>query len=171
MKRVVRADVARLDDLDGDTQSHLASCFAAHFGHVPYVWEEPRRIVLARDRDVVAGHAGMFEREVSVGALPVRVGGIGGVVTHEAYRRSGVARAMLEQAVTTFRSDRLQFALLLCREEVVPVYESSGWRRVDVTTRFQQPDGPAIYPRVTMVIDLAGRAWPAGDVDMAGLPW
>jgi hypothetical protein len=64
----------------------------------------------------------------------------------------------------------VEFAVLLCRREVAPVYAKLGWIRVDGPTVFMQPSGLATYPRGTMVLSFVERQ-PTGTIDMRGLPW
>lgn len=66
---------------------------------------------------------------------------------------------------------RVEFAILLCRQEVAPVYARLGWTRVDGPTVFMQPSGLTTYPRDTMVLRFTERQWLAGTIDMRGLPW
>ena len=60
----------------------------------------------------------------------VKVGGIGGVKTHPAFRGRGFASTAIRQALDFFREQgEVDFALLVCEAGLVPFYERLGWRR------------------------------------------
>ncbi len=145
----------------------------ATFGHIPWEWAERRWYGLARSDDKLVGHLSLTTRRVAAGTAQLEVVGIGGVTTHETWRRRGVALALLASAAS-FMRERLtcSFGLLICRAEVASVYEQAGWRTTAAPTRFEQPSGPVTYPGVTMVLPLVqDAAWPKGDIDLRGLPW
>ena len=67
--------------------------------------------------------------------------------------------------------------LLGCREDVVPFYESCGWRRIAAPERHidrlsgevvEKPPGP---PLLILPITLALEDWPSGMIDLRGRPW
>ncbi len=83
-----------------------------------------------------------------------------------------VASALLSCAAEFMRDKlSLEFGFLLCRREVSPVYAKLGWTLVEGPTIFSQPGGSATYPHETMILRLADREWPCGEIDMMGLPW
>ena len=57
------------------------------------------------------GGYGIPEFTVHMGPARLRIPGIGGVVTHPAYRHQGIARTLMRDAITY--ATRRQFALLL----------------------------------------------------------
>jgi hypothetical protein len=115
---------------------------------------------------------GIFNRIVEVAGARIRVGGIGGVITKPEWRVRGVARNLLTRAAGFMHDEPgVEFAMLLCRREVAPVYAKLGWIHVDGPTVFIQPSGMAPYPRDTMVLRFTERQWPLGTIDMRGLHW
>jgi len=64
-----------------------------------------------------------------------------------------------------------EFGLLLCREEVRPFYDRLGWICVPGPTVFDQPSGLVTWPLCTLVLALGATIWPAGTIDLRGLPW
>jgi aminoglycoside 2'-N-acetyltransferase I len=168
----IDCSVHALDSLPRGDQRHLADCFQQHFGHVAYEWAPlPWRCLATVDGELV-GHLAVLKRTVTAGDTPIDVGGIGAVTTHEAWRRLGVASALLDRAAHFMRDDlAVPFGLLICRPTVADVYTSSGWRVVPAETRFTQPSSTATYPGLTMTLSLRGDQWPAGDIDLQGLPW
>jgi aminoglycoside 2'-N-acetyltransferase I len=132
---------------------------------------------LARHEGRLIGHAGTARRFVGVGDREVVISGIGGVVTHPEARGRGVGRAVLtalQDAVSTWAP--ASFGLLGCREEVVPFYESCGFTRVDALVRDLSPrDAATVVQSRGPTLVCAGtepvEAWPAGTIDLRGLPW
>jgi aminoglycoside 2'-N-acetyltransferase I len=118
------------------------------------------------------GRLGIFDREVEVAGTRMRVGGIGGVNTKSEGRFRDIVHNLLTCA-TAFMRDELgvKFGLLFCRREVAPVYAKLGWTRVDGPTLFMQPSGITTYPRDTMILRFTEQDWPAGTIDICGLPW
>lgn len=57
----------------------------------------------------------------------VKIGGIGGVKTHTSARRQGLASRAIERALDFFKEQGVDFALLVCEQKLVPLYERMGW--------------------------------------------
>ena len=158
---VPRSQQAELDDL-----------FKVQFGHTAYQWAPPQWHVLTRVDAALASYLRIFERTISVGEETLRVSGVGGVMTLPEWRQRGLAGIALRRAAEFMRDElRVDFALLLCRDEVAPVYARLGWETVAGPTTFEQPTGRAPYPHHTMVLRYTARAWPSGPIDLCGLPW
>ncbi len=144
----------------------------AEFGSIPYQWTPAEWYAAAYLDGRLAGSLTIVTREVSAGGAPVRVAGIGNVVTRPEYRRRGVASAMMRAAAELMRTRlEVEFGLLICRPAVAPVYAKAGWTRVEGPTRFRQASGMTTYPFDTMVLKLTAREWPSGPIDLCGLPW
>lgn len=166
-------EICAARNLAPEQQEEVDEWFQLEFGHIPYQWTPPDWRVLARVEDTLIGHLAIIERRVvSVDGQPIPIAGIGGVMTRLAWRGRGIASAMLEQTVAFIKNElAAEFCLLLCREEVAPLYARFGWKRVEGPTTFQQPVGKMIYPRLTMILSCRGREWPIGPIDLCGLPW
>ena len=144
----------------------------AEFGHIRYQWAPSEWYVSARLDGHLAGSLTIVTRQMTAGGEPMRVAGIGNVVTKSEYRHRGVASAMLRASADHTRTRlNAEFGVLICRREVGPVYEKSGWVRVEGPTRFSQPTGAVTYPGDTMILKLTVREWPGGAIDLCGLPW
>jgi hypothetical protein len=64
------------------------------------------------------------------------------------------------------------FGLLLCRPELERFYAPMGWRAVPGPLVFEQPGRQITWPLSVMVWPCRpGREWPAGTIDLCGLPW
>ena len=159
-------------DLSSVERKKLEEWFQEEFGNRPYKWAAPNWYVTAWIDRILIGRAGIIERDVLVGQSTLRVGGISGIITRSKWRRLGVASTIIDKAVT-FIKDELgaQFSLLLSKEEVAPLYTRLGWKPVEGPTTFEQPSGPTTYPKLTMVIPCSDYKWPAGTIDLCGLPW
>jgi aminoglycoside 2'-N-acetyltransferase I len=167
-----RAQIFAVAETDPALDVELRDWFRDEFGHMRYQWAEPNYYAILRCGGELAGRLAVFDRQVSVGGVIVRVGGIGGVATKSQFRHQGVASALLSRAAEFMKSQPgAEFGLLLCQPKVSPVYGKLGWTRVDGPTSFSQPGGTVTYPHYTMVLPLTDKVWPRGAIDMLGLPW
>lgn len=84
------------------------------------------------------GHVGFQLRSIAVGVCGVTVAGTGGVLVRKESRGIGLGAALMRRAQASMRSfdvpgkPRAEFGYLGCRPEVVPFYQATGWRRIDV---------------------------------------
>jgi len=142
-------------------------------GNMSYQRTTPDWHVLAYVEDALTSHLSIVERRVAtIDGQPIPLSGLGGMITHPAWRGRGIASATLEQAVRFITNElAAEFCLLLCREEVAPLYARFGWKCVAGPTIFQQPAGKMTHSRLTMVLSCGGKAWPRGAIDLCGLPW
>jgi GNAT superfamily N-acetyltransferase len=150
----------------------LDHLFKVQFGHTSYQWAPPQWPALTYVDAALASYLRIFERTLSVGGQMLRVSGVGGVMTLPEWRQRGLASLTLRRAAEFMRNElHVEFALLLCRDEVAPVYTKLGWQIVASPTTFEQPTGRTTYPRNTIVLRFSPRAWPPGPIDLCGLPW
>jgi aminoglycoside 2'-N-acetyltransferase I len=155
-----------------ELRKRLPEWFHREFGKTGFIWAAPDFYAISETDGELVGRLGIFSREIDVAGTRMRVGGIGGVITKPEWRLRGVARGLLTRAAEFMCNDLgVEFALLLCRREVAPVYAKLGWKRVDGPTVFMQPSGMTAYPRDTMVLRFGKREWPIGTIDLHGLPW
>ncbi len=120
----------------------------------------------------LVSHAGMVNAEARVAGQPMRVGGIGGVVTVGTAQRKGYAARMLQQALAYMGETwQVEFGMLFCLPHVLPFYAGLGWQKVASPVSIAQPEGRVLSPLAAMVMPCAGgRVWPAGPVEL-DLPW
>ncbi len=172
MLKESRIRIFRVGESEPELRKTLPEWFHQEFGSTGFTWAAPDYYVVTEVRDELIGRLGIFDREVEVANTRIRVGGIGGVITKPDWRLRGIASDLLTHAAEFMRDEMgVEFAMLLCRREVAPVYAKFGWTRVDGPTVFMQPSGLATYPRDTMVLRFTERPWPPGAIDMRGLPW
>ena len=139
-----------------------------------YTWIGPTWSAMVKQDARVVTHVGILYRVVQVGALRVPVGGIGGVMTLSEWRGRGYARTALAGA-TAFVGTQLwaPFALIICPSAELGFYEHLGWSVAEGAVRCEQPDGHVTLPdECAVVLPCQGDAvWPAGSIDLLGLPW
>lgn len=174
------------DDLTATDLASLAALFdteyRASFG--PWTPERPYGYaghdvhILARRGSRIVGHAGFQRRRIAIGAGKLTIAGVGGVLVAPEVRGTGLGTQLVDAAAAAMRSRTgIDAGYLGCREDVVPFYESCGWRRIAASERHidrlsgevvEKPPGP---PLLILSITLALEDWPSGMIDLRGRPW
>jgi ribosomal protein S18 acetylase RimI-like enzyme len=170
----ISVNVIRNGDLSSAQQNELDQLLDAVFAGQDegLQWAVTDWNVLVYVDDVLVSNVEILTRIVTVDGKPQRIGGIGGVATHPEYRRHGYASQAMRRAESFMRDDlALEFALLVCSHERVSLYASLGWQVVSGPMCFDQPEGKRIFDDVVMILSLTGKPWPAGEIDLVGLPW
>jgi GNAT superfamily N-acetyltransferase len=123
--------------------------------------------------NVIVAVTVLLTREVTVGPRQVMIAGIGGVATDEPHRGRGYASALVTEAMRFARAElRLPFGLLQCHRELIDFYGSRGWLKINEPVFCLQLDGKLHQsPEHPMVMRLTDDDWPAGAINMNGLPW
>jgi aminoglycoside 2'-N-acetyltransferase I len=135
-------------------------------------WAHAAERVLVCDEERLVSHAGLYLRHGLHDGSAVRIGGIGGVVTHPAYRARGFASAALHRAEDAFRAHGVDFTLLFCEPKNFAFYGSLGWRVFPGEVIVEQPGGRGPFTIMSaMVRDLRKPAPAGGMIDLCGLPW
>ena len=119
-----------------------------------------------------ATHVGLLRHTVTVGERPVKVCGVGGVVTAIDSHGKGYATHAMRYAQDLMRREwAVDFGLLFCLERLVPFYERLGWRRVNEDVRIEHTSGQINSPMVVMILPCKAKKWPAGSVKLNSFPW
>lgn len=135
-------------------------------------WAEIDWHVLINEQDHIVTHVGIVERRVTVGGNPVSVGGISAVGTLSKWCGRGYASSALKHAATFIREElKLKFGLLMCNEELVPLYQRLAWKIVESPLVYDQPSGKVKHDLKTMVLCCSLKEWPEGPIDLCGFPW
>lgn len=164
----------------------LGQLFDAEYGtdegpwnpDAPYGYAPAELHVMEVEGGRVVGHVGTQRRMIFVGDREVLVAGTGGVLVSPSHRGQGCGARLLAAAQHTARSIApADYGYLGCREEVVPFYESCGYKRIEVTERFRSRNGssqtveetgaPVMVCTGTRDVDT----WPPGSVDLRGRCW
>ena len=164
----------RHQDLSPDETRRIAGWTEDLFGEeeAKYEWADQHWHVLAFHDGVFVSHAALTERVARAGGVRVKVAGIGGVMTPEAWQGRGLGRAVMDRAAALMREVLdVDFGLLLCSEDLVAFYASLGWERMEGSLTFAQSSGPVCWEEEVMVLDLGRQAWPGGSIDLCGPPW
>jgi aminoglycoside 2'-N-acetyltransferase I len=133
------------------------------------VWAQADKRVVVRDEGRVVCHAGLFFRDGTLDGAPVRMGGVGGVMTSPAARKRGYASVAMRRAADAM--DGADFGLLFCEAQNIALYAGLGWRVFGGSVHCVQPAGPFLFDMMPAMI-LPLRAAPErGAIDLCGLPW
>jgi RimJ/RimL family protein N-acetyltransferase len=135
------------------------------------VWADKQQTLTAISEGRPVASAGWLLRDMAFDGSLRRAAGLGGVLVHPAYRGRGIARTVISVAVEHARAAGAETMILLCRPDLVPLYEQLGWSWLSVPVTFRQPDGARNSPLTTMIYDLASLPHPTISVDLRGLPF
>ncbi len=116
----------------------------------------------------------IIERTITVGGLPLHVGGISGVMTPPEYRQKGYAAAGVKWAVEFIRDElKAPFALLICGGHLLAYYQSLGWQAVSGSICYQQDGEAYAFSGEThaLIYPCTNQPWPGGMIDFCGTPW
>jgi hypothetical protein len=137
-----------------------------------YAWR-PKELhfILNVDNDPVS-HVGLIDHTVSVAGQPVRVAGVGAVVTAGDMHGRGYAQKTLRRAERYMCEElKVEFGLLFCLDRLRPFYARQNWQLLSEPVEFDQPSGKMVSPFNVMVLPCGERVWPAGATDLLSLPW
>ena len=171
-----RIEVVSETDLphrEAGTIAHWAlKAFEEHGGFANCVWAPADwRVLVYADGQLVT-FLKVTERVISVGDRQVKVGGMGDLITLPEWRGKGLASlAMQHLDEELLKHPDLEFGVLMCVPALVPYYSRFGWQAVPEPIVYEQAWGKETSPEVTMVLPLRGQPWPAGPIDIMGLPW
>ncbi|MXP62950.1 GNAT family N-acetyltransferase [Roseomonas sp. M0104] len=132
-----------------------------------------RRVLVLDDEGNVVAAAGLTIRAGAWNGVPVRIGGIGGVMVSPSRQRQGLGRTVMCAAHENLQSDPcVQFGLLFCEPHNVTFYKALGWCRFKGQVRVEQPAGSLLYDIMqTMMLPFSTETPRAGCIDLRGLPW
>ncbi len=135
-------------------------------------WAHADERVLVYDEEQLVSHAGLYLRQGLHDGSAVRIGGIGGVVTHPDYRTRGFASAALSRADEAFHAHGIDFTLLFCEPKNFAFYGGLGWRVFSGMVIVEQRSGRGPFRvMAAMVRDVSKPAPAGGTIDLCGLPW
>jgi GNAT superfamily N-acetyltransferase len=164
-----------MDDLDEGLTGELVALKTAVYPEPPdndREWAPREWGVFVRVDDTLVSYTGVLFREGTVDGDPVIIGGIGGVATHPAHRGQGHAPLGMTKALEFMLSREADFALLVCRDELVAYYTGLGWRLFEGETHDTQFGETELFTfNRVMVRDLAGTSPVSGTIDLLGPAW
>jgi len=129
--------------------------------------------VFVWDKGQPLTHAGIVIRQARWNVGDVKVGGVGGVMTHPEFRGRGFASAAVNRCIQFFREQGdIDFGLLVCEPHLVPFYERLGWRVFPGELVVEQHGVPTKFTLCgSMTYPLRLEAELAGTIDLLGPPW
>jgi GNAT superfamily N-acetyltransferase len=135
------------------------------------IWAEADRRIFVTVDGLTVCHAGIYLRVASCCGTPVRVAGIGSVMTAPGFRGRGCASVAMRSAAEHVMRENCDFGMLFCEPRHVGFYARLGWHVFGGDVFCLQPDGAVKLDMMqTMILPL--RMSPAeGMLDLCGLPW
>jgi predicted GNAT family N-acyltransferase len=135
-------------------------------------WRPKELHLIVEDEGRAVAHIGVVQTTVRVGGREVSVGGVGGVVSvPEARGRGHVHAGMLRADAFMCEELKVEAGMLFCLERLVAFYARQGWQLIEETVEIEQPTGTIVSPMRVMVKPCGGSIWPAGKIEVGGLPW
>jgi aminoglycoside 2'-N-acetyltransferase I len=179
----MRTDVRPISGLTEEERAALRSLAVAVYSpEVEAAW--PGRLIewAARQSSVIVwddtggqalAHAGLLTRQARWNDGHLKVGGVGGVMTHPEFRGRGFASAAVNHCVQFFREQGdIDFGLLVCEPHLVPFYERLGWRFFSGELFVAQHGKTTKFTLCgTMTIPVRLQAELSGTIDLLGPPW
>jgi hypothetical protein len=135
-------------------------------------WAHADKRVLVWDHDTLICHVGIYLRAGLHDGTRVRIAGVGGVQTHPARRRGGVAANAMGRAADFMRGEyACDFGLLFCEPHNDAFYAHLGWKKFLGTVLVEQNGKSEPFTLMGTHV-LRGMNLPAsGTIDLCGLPW
>lgn len=142
----------------------------------PYGYASHDVHIMARIEGRVVGHVGWARREIAVGTETLAIAGVGGVLISGDARGMRLGEELMRCAEQSMRArGHLGFGYLGCREQVVPFYESCGWKRILAPEKSIGRDGEPVVddpgPPILILPIAPLELWPEGDIDLRGRAW
>jgi aminoglycoside 2'-N-acetyltransferase I len=135
-------------------------------------WANANVRVLIRDNSgTVVTHVGIYIREGLHEGLPVRIGGIGGVMTAPTVRCRGYASRALDRATGYMADLDADFGLLFCEPHNDRFYDDRRWHAFRGTVLAVQDAATQAFTLMGARILSLKCAPQGGVIDLKGLPW
>lgn len=117
----------------------------------------------------VVGHVAVVERTVTTcWNWRYAVAGVQGVSVAPEFRKTGLSTRLLDVALAESTALGYPFAVLFCREPLVPFYERNGWRLPnDSMVMWKDRELPIhMQSNCPMYRELSGETFPEGPIDV-----
>ncbi|MDR3198769.1 MAG: GNAT family N-acetyltransferase [Planctomycetaceae bacterium] len=165
-------------ELDGSIRELLRLCFPdwADIFQNYRMWYSTRPIysVVARDEEKIIGHIAAVVRAITTTwNFRYNVVSIQGVCVAPDSRHAGLAHQMLREALNEAVRRGFLFAILYCKEFLVPFYASQGWKLADDSiVMWNQRDLPvSMRSNCPMYYELSDVPLPEGPLDVHSPTW
>ncbi|MCL2742543.1 MAG: GNAT family N-acetyltransferase [Planctomycetaceae bacterium] len=165
-------------ELDKQIRDLLCDCFPdwKPIFNERRIWHSkaPLFTVIACEDDKVIGHTAVVERTITTTwNFRYNAAGIQGVCVLPEYRHAGIGGKMLEIMLRESAGRGFPFAILYCKEHIVPYYELKGWKLADDSmAMWNQRDLPiAMRSNCPMYYELGSVPLPEGPLDVHSPNW
>ncbi len=165
-------------EIDAAIKRLLGKCFpsnAEEFSRSRY-WHgsAPAYTLIHRQGDEVVGQVGVVLRTIQCGGVSVDIAGIQSLAVSPQIQGTMLAWALMRRSMKEARKRGVPFGLLFCVPSLERLYAAMKWKRIDVVTTMCDEEGRAVPipgKNIAMVLELAGRPFPEGDIDLQGADW
>lgn len=131
-----------------------------------------RHVAIPGSDGRLVASAGLTVAEVEVAAKRIPVVGVGGVIVNHNHRGCGLARQIVEEALSRARAMGPPFVILFCHDDRVGLYTRLGFVEITLPVSVKQAHSFETMPMRTMWFALHPDAsWPDGPVRVHGLPF
>jgi len=140
------------------------------------IWHStpPIYSVIARQDGQMIGHIAIVVRTITTTwNFRYNVASIQGVCVAPEKRRTGVAHRLLQEALREAAKRGFFFAILYCKEFLVPYYTSQGWKLADDSIIMWNSRDLPIFMRSNcpMYYELQNVPFPEGPLDVHSPSW
>ena len=166
-------------DIDHAIKKLLCECFtddAAHFSRTRY-WHgtAPSYSLIYSQDNQVLGHVGVVLRTVDAGGVQTDIAGIQNLAVSPQIRGSMVSWALMRRSMKEAKKNRsVPFGLLFCVPALEELYAAMKWKRIDAVVTMRDEEGNTVGipgKNIAMVLELADRPFPEGNIDLQGMDW
>jgi predicted N-acetyltransferase YhbS len=134
----------------------------------------PIYTVLARENGQIVGHIAVVVRTITTTwNFRYNVASIQGVCSAPDKRHIGLAQNLLQEALLEAARRGFLFAILYCKEDLVPFYTSRGWKLADDSVvMWNNREMPVfMQSNCPMYYELSDVPFPEGPLDVHSPSW
>jgi predicted N-acetyltransferase YhbS len=134
----------------------------------------PEYALVYRADNLLSGHVAVVRRTIRVGNRAVPIAGIQNLAVRPSFRGTGLAQALMTEAMDEARRRGVRFGLLFCVPGLERFYRNLGWVRIDAPVTMLDENGatvPIPGKNIGMTLDLSGEPFPAGLIHLEGRDW
>ena len=140
------------------------------------IWHStpPIYSILVREKGQIVGHIAIVVRTITTTwNFRYNVASVQGVCVAPDKRRAGLARRMLQEALREADRRGFLFAILYCKEFLVPYYIAQGWKLADDSViMWNSRDLPiTMRSNCPMYYELSNVPFPEGPLDVHSPSW
>jgi GNAT superfamily N-acetyltransferase len=134
----------------------------------------PEFCVVLSDADRVIAHAGVVNRTITVGGIPLRIAGVQSVLVLPEYRGQGLSDEVLHAAMAEAVRRGFDYGMLFCLPVLAKVYARCGWQELRDREIIRIEDGrelPLPDKNIAMYYRLHESTLPEGVIHLCGNDW